>query len=172
LAVDYLRLSQYDYRKLFNVHAICQQALQLSERIKNNEQIAYSLNKIADNYAGMGDLRKALDYYFKAKKVYERYESGHMAIQDIAETYLRMHMPDSAYLSDGKKFLVSKTLGDIEEMLPKEIFTRIHHSTIVNINAVTHYIKTDGSYVVMNTNEKLMVSKARKEVLPERLGLK
>ena len=76
------------------------------------------------------------------------------------------------YLAGGKKFLVSKTLGDIEEMLPSEIFIRIHHSTIVNINAVTHYIKTDGGYVVMNTNEKLMVSKARKEALLERLGLK
>ncbi|MGH2565823.1 MAG: LytR/AlgR family response regulator transcription factor, partial [Ginsengibacter sp.] len=76
------------------------------------------------------------------------------------------------YLTSGKKFLVSRTLGDIEEMLPPEIFTRIHHSTVVNINAVTHYIKTDGGYVVMNTNEKLMVSKARKEVLLERLGLK
>lgn len=78
----------------------------------------------------------------------------------------------NVYLAGGKKFLVSKTLGDIEEMLPHEIFIRIHHSTIVNINAVTHYIKTDGGYVVMNSSEKLMVSKARKEVLLERLGLK
>jgi len=68
--------------------------------------------------------------------------------------------------------LISRTLGDIEEMLPPEIFIRIHHSTIVNINAVTHYSRTDGGYVVMNTNEKLMVSKARKEVLLQRLGLK
>ena len=78
----------------------------------------------------------------------------------------------NVFLNNGKKFLVSKTLGDIEEMLPPEIFTRIHHSTIVNINAVTHYIRTDGGYVVISTNEKLMVSKARKEVLLERLGLK
>ena len=68
--------------------------------------------------------------------------------------------------------LISKTLGEIEEMLPTEIFQRIHHSTIVNINAVTHYIRTDGGYVVMNTNEKLMVSKARKDALLTRLGLK
>lgn len=68
--------------------------------------------------------------------------------------------------------LISRTLGDIEEMLPPEIFIRIHHSTIVNINGITHYSRTDGGYVVMNTNEKLMVSKARKEVLLERLGLK
>jgi two-component system, LytTR family, response regulator len=74
--------------------------------------------------------------------------------------------------SDKHSLLISRTLGDIEEILPPEIFVRIHHSTIVNMNAVTHYIRTDGGYVVMNTNEKLMVSKARKEVLLEKLGLK
>jgi two-component system LytT family response regulator len=68
--------------------------------------------------------------------------------------------------------LISKTLGDIEELLPPEIFIRIHHSTIVNIQAVKHYSRTDGGYVVMNTNEKLMVSKPRKEALLQRLGLK
>ena len=74
--------------------------------------------------------------------------------------------------NDKHSLLISRTLGDIEEMLPHEIFIRIHHSTIVNINAVTHYIRTDGGYVVMNTNDKLMVSKARKEALLQRLGLK
>jgi two-component system LytT family response regulator len=68
--------------------------------------------------------------------------------------------------------LISRTLGDIEEMLPAEIFVRIHHSTIVNINAITHYIRTDGGYLVMNTNEKLMVSKSRKDAVLEKLGLK
>lgn len=74
--------------------------------------------------------------------------------------------------SDKHSLLISRTLGDIEEMLPPEFFIRIHHSTIVNLNAITHYIRTDGGYVVMNTNEKLMVSKARKEALLEKLGLK
>jgi two-component system LytT family response regulator len=74
--------------------------------------------------------------------------------------------------TDKHSLLISRTLGDIEEILPSEIFIRIHHSTIVNINAVTHYQRTDGGYVVINTNEKLMVSKARKETLLQRLGLK
>ncbi len=74
--------------------------------------------------------------------------------------------------NDKHSLLISRTLGDIEEMLPPEIFIRIHHSTIVNMNAVTQYHRTDGGYVVMNTNEKLMVSKARKEALLQRLGLK
>lgn len=76
------------------------------------------------------------------------------------------------YLTGKRSLLISRTLGDIEEMLPHDIFKRIHHSTIVNLNAVTHYLRTDGGYVVMNTGEKLMVSKARKEALLQRLGLK
>jgi two-component system, LytTR family, response regulator len=44
-----------------------------------------------------------------------------------------------AVFSDKKHSLLnSRTFGDIETMLPPEIFIRIHHSTIVNINAVTH----------------------------------
>ncbi|MEP6845590.1 MAG: LytTR family DNA-binding domain-containing protein [Panacibacter sp.] len=76
------------------------------------------------------------------------------------------------HLTEKRPLLISRTLGDIEEILPPEIFIRIHHSTIVNLNAVTHYLRTDGGYVVMNTNEKLMVSKARKDALLQRLGLK
>src|SRR5688500_17029669 len=44
--------------------------------------------------------------------------------------------------SNKHSLLISKTLGDIEEMLPSAIFTRIHHSTIVNVNAITHYHRT------------------------------
>jgi len=80
--------------------------------------------------------------------------------------YTRVIFNDKHFL------LISRTLGDIEEMLPPEIFLRIHHSTVVNLSAVTHYIRSDGGYVVMNTRDKLMVSKARKDVLLEKLGLK
>lgn len=76
------------------------------------------------------------------------------------------------FLTNKQHLLISRTLGDIEEMLPSEIFVRIHHSTLVNINAVTHYIRTDGGYVLMNNNEKLIVSKARKDHLMHKLGLK
>lgn len=75
-------------------------------------------------------------------------------------------------LKDKPPMVISQTLGDIEEILPSEIFLRIHHSTIVNPNAITHYSRTDGGYVVVTTKEKLMVSKARKEALLQQLGLK
>ena len=76
------------------------------------------------------------------------------------------------FMQDNKKILVSKTLGDIEELLPPELFQRIHHSTLVNISCIAQFLRTEGGYVVLRSNEKLSVSKAKREMLIERLGLK
>ena len=92
-----------------------------------------------------------------------------------AENILYCHA-EGAYtnihLINNKKFLVSKNLGDIEEMLPTDIFQRIHHSTIVNLQHITNLIRSDGGYVMLNNGEKLMISKAKKEMLLQKLGLK
>ena len=76
------------------------------------------------------------------------------------------------FLNNKRKLIISKTLSDIEEMLPANQFQRIHHSTLVNLNHVTHFFKTDGGYIVLDSGEKLVVSKSKKEGLMERMGLK
>lgn len=76
------------------------------------------------------------------------------------------------FIADKKAMLISKTLGDIEELLPPEIFQRIHHSTLVNVNYILQFLRTDGGNVVLKTGEKLAVSKSKKDNLLEKLGLK
>lgn len=76
------------------------------------------------------------------------------------------------FIQDRKPMIFSKSLGDVEELLPPEIFQRIHHSTVVNIDFVTHFVRSDGGYVKMRTGEELAVSKSKKESVLERLGLK
>ena len=76
------------------------------------------------------------------------------------------------FLTDKRKLVISKTLSDIEEILSGHSFHRIHHSILVNLHHVTHLLKTDGGYVVLDTGEKLPVSKSKKDFLMERLGLK
>jgi two-component system LytT family response regulator len=76
------------------------------------------------------------------------------------------------FMENRKFILISKALGDIEELLPPAIFHRIHHSTVVNLNYVTHFVRSDGGYVKMSTGEQLAVSKSKKESVMERLGLK
>jgi len=76
------------------------------------------------------------------------------------------------FIEDKKTMLISRTLGDVEELLPPELFQRIHHSTLVNVAYISQFLRTDGGYVVLKNGEKLSVSKAKKEMLMARLGLK
>jgi two-component system LytT family response regulator len=75
-------------------------------------------------------------------------------------------------MNDKKTFLISRTLGDVEELLPPEMFQRIHHSSLVNVEYISQFLRTDGGYVVLKNGEKLSVSKTKKEMLMARLGLK
>lgn len=67
------------------------------------------------------------------------------------------------YTSGGKKYTVSKTLKDFEELLPVPFFIRIHHSHIINKKEVQRYIKGEGGQVVMKNGAILDVSRRRKE---------
>ena len=97
---------------------------------------------------------------------YEFIEAGKIIYAKAEGSYTHV------FLNDKRKLIISKTLSDIEELLPADHFQRIHHSTLVNLSHVTHLFKTDGGFVVLDNGEKLVVSKSKKESLMERLGLK
>ena len=74
------------------------------------------------------------------------------------------------YLSTDQKLLVSRTLKDFEELLPADIFIRIHHSTIVNKYYVEKYIRGEGGQVVMRNGNVLDVSKRKKSDFLQAIG--
>lgn len=74
------------------------------------------------------------------------------------------------YLSTNQKFLVSRTLKDFEDLLPSDIFIRIHHSTIVNKFYVDKYIRGEGGQVVMRNGNVLDVSKRKKSDFLQAIG--
>jgi two-component system, LytTR family, response regulator len=76
------------------------------------------------------------------------------------------------YLADGKKHLVSRTLKEYEEMLEGHDFFRIHHSYLINLNAIKKYVRGEGGYVVMTNDKSLDVSKRKKESFLARIGAK
>lgn len=67
------------------------------------------------------------------------------------------------YLNDGKKYTVTRTLKEYEEMLKSHHFFRIHNSYLINMEAVKQYIRGDGGSVVLTNNVTLDVSKRKKE---------
>jgi two-component system LytT family response regulator len=72
-------------------------------------------------------------------------------------------------LADKKRILVSRTLKEAEDMLAGYSFLRVHNSHVVNLNAITRYVKGEGGYLMMTDGSTIDVSRSRKEVLMQKL---
>ncbi len=67
------------------------------------------------------------------------------------------------FLTGGRKFIVSKTLKEFDEMLSPFNFFRIHKSHLINLNYLQKYNKGEGGYVIMEDGSELEVSRRRKD---------
>jgi two-component system LytT family response regulator len=74
------------------------------------------------------------------------------------------------YLTNGKTFLVSKTLKHFDDLLADFDFIRIHKSHLVNLQYITKYIKGKGGQVRMIDESIVDVSVNRKKELIERFN--
>lgn len=61
-----------------------------------------------------------------------------------------------------KKYLVSRSIGEMEELLCLPNFVRIHNSYIINVNFVVSYTKGDGGTVIMADGAELGISRNHK----------
>ncbi|HEY8661530.1 MAG TPA: LytTR family DNA-binding domain-containing protein [Hanamia sp.] len=83
---------------------------------------------------------------------------------EASVNYTRFH------LNNNEKYTVSKTLKEFEEMLPEDIFFRIHNSYIINKNYVEKYIRGEGGQVVLSNNIVLDVAKRKKTEFLKAIG--
>ena len=66
-------------------------------------------------------------------------------------------------LTNKKKKVLAKTLKYFDELLPKNIFFRCHHSYIINLNHIKTYVKSDGGYIIMSNGDHVGISRHKKE---------
>jgi len=74
------------------------------------------------------------------------------------------------FTTGGKKYVVSRTLKEYEELLTDHNFFRIHNSFLINLNSVKKYVRGEGGYVIMDDDSSLDVSKRRKEAFLSKIG--
>ena len=73
------------------------------------------------------------------------------------------------HLKSGSKIVVSKPLKNYVDLLPEDVFFRIHQSHLVNLNEVARYLNEEGGYLVMNDGTQLEIARRRKAELLLRL---
>jgi len=61
----------------------------------------------------------------------------------------------------GEQILLSKPISYLEDVLPADIFLRIHKSYLVNINYVKSYNHTDGYHIVLDDGRVLDIASRR-----------
>lgn len=67
------------------------------------------------------------------------------------------------YFNNDVKLIASKTLKDFEELLPSDIFIRIHHSHLINLHYIKRYMKGDGGQIVLQDGTIVDVARRKKE---------
>lgn len=72
-------------------------------------------------------------------------------------------------LNNDKPILSSKTLKYYEELLPETIFFRAHKSTLLNLNMVKQYLKTEGNTAIMVNGNSIEVSERNKKRFTDKL---
>jgi two-component system LytT family response regulator len=75
------------------------------------------------------------------------------------------------YLIDRPKVVVSKNIGEYEDLLASNGFLRIHQSILLNLDQLEKYEKGDGGFVLTKSGQQLPVSSRKKEQLMAYLNL-
>lgn len=65
------------------------------------------------------------------------------------------------YLKDGKKSLVSRTLKEFEDTLPKGKFFRVHKSHLIHLGFIKDYSSLSGSFVTMTDGSRIDISRRK-----------
>jgi two-component system, LytTR family, response regulator len=67
------------------------------------------------------------------------------------------------YLTNGEPIVATRTIKDYEEVLPENIFCRIHISHIINLSRIQKYQKGRGGSVIMEDGSIIEVASRRRE---------
>ena len=72
-------------------------------------------------------------------------------------------MYTNVIMSNHEKIVVSKPMGQLEDILHVHDFFRVHNSHLINMRHIRQFVRTDGGYVVMADGASVSVARNRKE---------
>ena len=76
------------------------------------------------------------------------------------------------HLQESKEKIASRNLGEYEKILDPQVFFRIHHRYLVNVNMIANIHKEDGNYCEMINGKSLPIAKRRQDLFNKFLKLK
>ena len=80
--------------------------------------------------------------------------------------YCEAHNTYTKFFTEGKEpMLISKPLGDVEEMLGGGPFFRTHRQYLVNIQKIAELLRADGGFLLMSNGQEIPIVRTRRQEL-------
>jgi len=136
-------------------------AVAKAEQKLNQKNIDFQLNNLINN------IKKT-----ELQKIALPLVDGLIFVPVSAITYL--HAKGSytdVHLQNGDVHTTARTIKDYEDMLSPDIFCRVHHSYLINVNHIKKYSKGRGGLVEMEDGALIEVSIRKKDEFLARFGL-
>ena len=73
------------------------------------------------------------------------------------------------YTVNGDRYIFSRTLKEIVQLLPSELFFRTHQSHLINLDYIKKYMRGKGGEVILVDGSNIPVSKGQKPHLMKRI---
>ncbi|MCG7857273.1 LytR/AlgR family response regulator transcription factor [Flavihumibacter sp.] len=74
------------------------------------------------------------------------------------------------FLTNGKNYLLSKTLREVQQVLEERNFLRVHRQYLVNLDHIKMYHKGEAAYLIMQGDINIPVAKNQKDKLVQKFG--
>lgn len=178
-AIDFVVIFVTAYDQ-FAIRAFEFNALDYLLKPVRKEKLIQAVKKVADQQQQRLD-KSGLEALMQNIRLQMRGGIEQIALP-TSDGFSMVHINDIAYLQadsnytwvflvSQKKYLIAKTLKDMEEMLRFPQYFRAHKSYLVNLNHVEKYVRGQGGYLVMKDSIQIPVARVQKTELMKMLKI-
>lgn len=69
------------------------------------------------------------------------------------------------YCNESTRYLICRTLKEVEQVLAENGFIRVHHSHLINPKYIRKFVRNDGGYLLMDDGASVPISRGKKNRL-------
>jgi two-component system LytT family response regulator len=131
--------------------------LELHDTLTRLQETTYSAKQLIQQSLQNHDMKRVV---VKTTKEIFIIELGDIVRCEASQGYTYF------YLKDNKKILSSKTLKEYDDIMPDDIFVRVHQSHLVNLNYVALYNR-DGTIILKNKDAVPVSIRKRSEFVEQ-----
>ncbi len=156
-AYDKFALKAFDYNAIdYLLKPLEPQSLRRAiEKIRKNSD--RTLTPRLEGMMEVLETRQAQRIALSSAEGYAFYDLDEIVRLESSGGYTTFH------IADGERTTVAKTLKDYEELLPEEMFFRVHQSHIVALKFVRKFLKADNGQALMTDGYKVPVARRKKD---------